>query len=74
MCDEASIFAVSVDVSGAAMIHDFKSAITVLIDVEPEAFAKKVALENRNAACRYFCIWMEHNNVLSHSRHARITD
>ncbi|MFA3917695.1 hypothetical protein [Ruegeria hyattellae] len=56
------------------MIHGFKSAITVLIDVEPEAFAKKVALDNRNAACRHFCIWLAHNNVLSHAQHARMTD
>ncbi|UWR53663.1 hypothetical protein K4F84_03335 [Phaeobacter inhibens] len=33
-----------------------------------------LTLDNRSAAYRHFCIWMEQNNVLSHSRHVRMTD
>ncbi|WP_298258680.1 AAA family ATPase [uncultured Litoreibacter sp.] len=33
-----------------------------------------LTLDNRSAAYRHFCIWMEHNNVLSKSRHVRMTD
>ncbi|MEO9897417.1 MAG: AAA family ATPase [Paracoccaceae bacterium] len=33
-----------------------------------------LTLDNRSAAYRHFCIWMEHNNVLSNSRHVRMTD
>lgn len=33
-----------------------------------------LTLDNRGAAYRHFCIWMEQNNVLSHSRHVRMTD
>ena len=33
-----------------------------------------LTLDNRNPAYRYFCIWMEQNNILSHARHVRMTD
>ena len=33
-----------------------------------------LVLDNRSAAYRHFCIWMEHNNVLSNARHVRMTD
>ncbi len=33
-----------------------------------------LTLDNRSAAYRHFCIWMEHNNVLARSRHVRMTD
>jgi len=33
-----------------------------------------LTLDNRSAAYRHFCIWMEQNRVLSHSRHVRMTD
>lgn len=33
-----------------------------------------LTLDNRSAAYRHFCIWMEHNNVLAKSRHVRMTD
>lgn len=33
-----------------------------------------LTLDNRSAAYRHFCIWMEQNNVLSHSRHVRMMD
>ncbi|MGD1883310.1 MAG: AAA family ATPase [Paracoccaceae bacterium] len=33
-----------------------------------------LTLDNRSAAYRHFCIWMEQNNVLTHSRHVRMTD
>lgn len=33
-----------------------------------------LTLDNRSAAYRHSCIWMEQNNVLSHSRHVRMTD
>jgi len=33
-----------------------------------------LTLDNRSAAYRHLCIWMEQNNVLSHSRHVRMTD
>ncbi|SMR71153.1 chaperone BCS1 [Aliiroseovarius halocynthiae] len=33
-----------------------------------------LTLDNRSEAYRHFCIWMEHNNVLSHARHVRMTD
>ena len=33
-----------------------------------------LTLDNRSVAYRHFCIWMEQNNVLSHSRHVRMTD
>lgn len=33
-----------------------------------------LTLDNRSVAYRHFCIWMEHNNVLSESRHVRMTD
>lgn len=33
-----------------------------------------LTLDNRTAAYRHFCIWMEQNSVLSHSRHVRMTD
>ena len=33
-----------------------------------------LTLDNQSAAYRHFCIWMEHNNALSHSRHVRMTD
>ncbi|MCP3969107.1 MAG: AAA family ATPase [Rhodobacteraceae bacterium] len=33
-----------------------------------------LTLDNRSAAYRHFCIWMEHNDVLSRSRHVRLTD
>jgi chaperone BCS1 len=33
-----------------------------------------LTLDNRSPAYRHFCIWMEHNNVLSKSRHVRMTD
>ncbi|MEX0305488.1 MAG: hypothetical protein AB3N24_23970, partial [Leisingera sp.] len=33
-----------------------------------------LALDNRSAAYRHFCIWMERNKVLAKSRHVRMTD
>lgn len=33
-----------------------------------------LTLDNRSSAYRHFCIWMERNNVLIHSRHVRMTD
>ena len=33
-----------------------------------------LTLDNRSAAYRHFCIWMEHNNVLAKSRHVRMID
>jgi chaperone BCS1 len=33
-----------------------------------------LTLDNRSAAYRHFCIWMEHNDVLVKSRHVRMTD
>ena len=33
-----------------------------------------LTLDNRSAAYRHFCIWMEHNHVLAKSRHVRMTD
>lgn len=33
-----------------------------------------LTLDNRTAAYRHVCIWMEQNNVLSHARHVRMTD
>lgn len=33
-----------------------------------------LTLDNRSPSYRHFCIWMEHNSVLSHSRHVRMTD
>ncbi len=33
-----------------------------------------LTLDNRSAAYRHFCIWMEQNNILSRSRHVRMTD
>ena len=33
-----------------------------------------LTLDNRSAAYRHFCIWMEHNDVLSKSRHVRMID
>ncbi|EBA18468.1 AAA ATPase [Roseobacter sp. SK209-2-6] len=33
-----------------------------------------LTLDNRSAAYRHFCIWMEQNKILSHSRHVRMTD
>ena len=33
-----------------------------------------LTLDNRSAAYRHFCIWMEYNEVLSKSRHVRMTD
>ena len=33
-----------------------------------------LTLDNRSAAYRHFCIWMEHNHVLARSRHVRMTD
>ena len=33
-----------------------------------------LTLDNRSAAYRHFCIWMEQNAVLSHARHIRMTD
>ena len=33
-----------------------------------------LTLDNRSAAYRHFCLWMEHNDVLSRSRHVRMTD
>lgn len=33
-----------------------------------------LTLDNRSAAYRHFCIWMEQNRVLSHARHVRMTD
>ena len=33
-----------------------------------------LTLDNRSAAYRHFCIWMEHNDVLAKSRHVRMTD
>ncbi|WP_170406747.1 hypothetical protein [Ruegeria arenilitoris] len=33
-----------------------------------------LTLDNRSAAYRQFCIWMEHNNILVHFRHVRRTD
>lgn len=33
-----------------------------------------LTLDNRSAAYRHFCIWMEHNEVLAKSRHVRMTD
>lgn len=30
--------------------------------------------DNRSSAYRHFCIWMEHNDVLSKARHVRMTD
>ena len=33
-----------------------------------------LTLDNRSAAYRHFCIWMEHNDVLARSRHVRMTD
>jgi len=33
-----------------------------------------LTLDNRSAAYRHICIWMEQNNVLSRSRHVRMTD
>ncbi len=33
-----------------------------------------LTLDNRGPAYRHFCLWMEHNGVLSRSRHVRMTD
>ena len=33
-----------------------------------------LTLDNRSAAYRHFCFWMEHNDVLAKSRHVRMTD
>lgn len=33
-----------------------------------------LTFDNRSAAYRHFCIWMEHNNVLAKSRHVRMTE
>ncbi|MEX0339875.1 MAG: AAA family ATPase [Arenibacterium sp.] len=33
-----------------------------------------LTLDNRSAAYRHLCIWMEQNNILSRSRHVRMTD
>lgn len=33
-----------------------------------------LTLDNRSAAYRHFCIWMEQNGILSRSRHVRMTD
>lgn len=33
-----------------------------------------LTFDNRNAAYRHFCIWMEQNSILSRSRHVRMTD
>ncbi|WP_170328691.1 AAA family ATPase [Ruegeria arenilitoris] len=33
-----------------------------------------LTLDNRSAAYRHFCLWMDHNNMLARSRHVRMTD
>ena len=33
-----------------------------------------LTLDNRSAAYRHFCIWLEQNHILSHARHVRMTD
>ncbi len=33
-----------------------------------------LTLDNRSAAYRHFCVWMEHNRVLAKSRHVRMID
>lgn len=33
-----------------------------------------LTLDNRSAAYRHFCMWMDHNKILAKSRHVRMTD
>ncbi|TNJ38907.1 AAA family ATPase [Phaeobacter sp. B1627] len=49
-------------------------ACKTLYDVMARRIWVSLTLDNRSAAYRHFCVWMEHNSVLSHARHVRMTD
>lgn len=49
-------------------------AFMVLYRAVVRRFWISVTLDNRSPTYRHFCIWMEQNNILSRSRHVRMTD
>lgn len=54
------------------------AALRLLWDRTREVLERRIwvslTLDNRSAAYRHFCIWMERNKILIRSRHVRMTD
>lgn len=51
-----------------------RTGLAVLYRLSMRRAWVSLTLDNRSVAYRHFCIWMEHNNVFSKSRHVRMTD